>query len=318
MLKLTDPPVSYGTYCRRAVALGKLATLRFSPPVSHVYNPLTYAWAAHEAYLRRYAASRRRVLFLGMNPGPFGMVQCGVPFGEIAAVRDWLGIECAVRQPAVENPARPIEGFACLRSEVSGRRLWGLFQERFGSADAFFVEHFVANYCPLAFFDHARNVTPDKLPAAEAAPLHAACDAHLRAIVAALQPEWVIGVGSFAEARAAAPWPEQGSERGECCTPVRRVRSPTAAGPKPRPGNFGRSASGSDVAAVRPRRGWSARRPERPLWAWRQTEGEQFPAQHAPGPPSQETAFRPSPEAAWLQHDQYGHAAVTTSGCCPR
>ena len=181
-----------------------LATLRFSPPVSHVYNPLTYAWAAHEAYLHRYAASRRRVLFLGMNPGPFGMVQCGVPFGEIAAVRDWLGIECAVRQPAVENPAGPIEGFACLRSEVSGRRLWGLFQERFGSADAFFVEHFVANYCPLAFFDHARNVTPDKLPAAEAAPLHAACDAHLRAIVAALQPEWVIGVGSFAEARAVA------------------------------------------------------------------------------------------------------------------
>lgn len=182
----------------------RVATLRFAPPVSHVYNPLTYAWAAHEAYLRRYAASRRRVVFLGMNPGPFGMVQCGVPFGEIAAVRDWLGIACAVRQPELENPWRPVEGFACSRSEVSGRRLWGLFRERFGSADAFFADHFVANYCPLAFFDHARNVTPDKLPAAEAAPLHAACDVHLQAIVAALQPEWVIGVGSFAEARAVA------------------------------------------------------------------------------------------------------------------
>lgn len=178
--------------------------LHFSAPVTHTLNPLTYAWAPHEQYLRKFGGGRKRVVFLGMNPGPFGMVQCGVPFGEIAAVRDWLGIECAVRQPAVENPARPIEGFACLRSEVSGRRLWGLFQERFGSADAFFVEHFVANYCPLAFFNHARNVTPDKLPAAEAAPLHAACDAHLRAIVAALQPEWVIGVGSFAEARAVA------------------------------------------------------------------------------------------------------------------
>lgn len=182
----------------------RVATLHFAPPVSHVYNPLTYAWAAHEAYLRRYAASRRRVVFLGMNPGPFGMVQCGVPFGEIAAVRDWLGIACAVRQPELENPWRPVEGFACSRSEVSGRRLWGLFRERFGSADAFFADHFVANYCPLAFFDHARNVTPDKLPAAEAAPLHAACDVHLQAIVAALQPEWVIGVGSFAEARAVA------------------------------------------------------------------------------------------------------------------
>ncbi|WP_300449183.1 uracil-DNA glycosylase family protein [Accumulibacter sp.] len=180
----------------------RLATLRFAPPVSHVYNPLTYAWAAHETYLRRYAASGRRVLFLGMNPGPFGMLQSGVPFGEIAAVRDWLGIACAVRRPVLENPARPIEGFACARSEVSGRRLWGLFRERFGTADAFFAEHFVANYCPLAFFDGARNLTPDKLPSAEAAPLQAVCDAHLQAVVDAMQPEWVIGLGGFAEARA--------------------------------------------------------------------------------------------------------------------
>lgn len=182
----------------------KLATLRFSPPVSHVYDPLTYAWAAHEIYLRRYATGRKRVIFLGMNPGPFGMVQCGVPFGEIAAVRDWLGIETAIARPDVENPARPIEGFACARSEVSGRRLWGWLRDRFGSADELFAEHFVANYCPLAFFDHGRNVTPDKLPAVEAAPLHAACDAYLTILVEAMQAEWVIGIGAFAEARAAA------------------------------------------------------------------------------------------------------------------
>lgn len=176
--------------------------LPFAPPVSHVYNPLDYAWAPHEAYLRRYCAQRKRIVFLGMNPGPFGMVQCGVPFGEIDAVRDWMGIEAPVGKPMRENPKRPVEGFACTRSEVSGRRLWSLFRERFGTADAFFAEHFVANYCPLAFFDHGRNLTPDKLPAAEAAPLYAACDAHLRALVAALQPEWVIGIGAFAEARA--------------------------------------------------------------------------------------------------------------------
>ncbi|MBL8394935.1 MAG: single-stranded DNA-binding protein [Candidatus Accumulibacter sp.] len=180
-----------------------LSLLAFAPPVSHTYNPLTYAWPAHEHYLRRYAASRRRVVFLGMNPGPFGMVQTGVPFGEVAAVRDWLGIESEPGKPMVENPWRPIEGFACARSEVSGRRLWGLFRTRFGSAEAFFIDHFVANYCPLAFFDRGRNLTPDKLPAAEAAPLHAACDVHLRAVVAALQPAWVIGIGAFAEARAA-------------------------------------------------------------------------------------------------------------------
>ena len=177
--------------------------LSFAAPVTHRYNPLTYAWNAHETYLRRYGASRKKVVFIGMNPGPFGMVQCGVPFGEVAAVRDWMGIEVAVERPAIENPKRPIEGFACTRSEVSGRRLWGLFAERFGSADEFFADHFVANYCPLAFFDNARNLTPDKLPVAEAAPLYAACDRHLRALVAALGAQWVIGVGAFAEQRAA-------------------------------------------------------------------------------------------------------------------
>lgn len=181
----------------------RLRSMSFAAPVSHVYNPLEYAWAPHEQYLRRYGAGRKRVVFLGMNPGPFGMVQTGVPFGEIEAVRGWMGIEAAVGKPAIENPKRPIEGFSCPRSEVSGRRLWGLFSQRFPRADDFFAEHFVANYCPLAFFDHGRNLTPDKLPANETAPLEAACDEHLRALVLALQPEWLIGVGGFAEARAA-------------------------------------------------------------------------------------------------------------------
>lgn len=181
----------------------RVDALTFAPPVSHIYNPLAYAWAPHELYLRRYAAGRKKLIFVGMNPGPFGMVQCGVPFGEIAAVRDWMGIEASIAQPAQSNPKRPIEGFACTRSEVSGRRLWGLFQQRFGSAEVFFAEHFVANYCPLAFFDQGRNLTPDKLPPNEAGPLYAACDAHLRQLVAALDAEWVIGIGSFAEARAA-------------------------------------------------------------------------------------------------------------------
>jgi single-strand selective monofunctional uracil DNA glycosylase len=178
-------------------------SLQFALPVTHVYNPLGYAWAPHEEYLRRYGARRKKVVLLGMNPGPFGMVQCGVPFGEIEAVRDWMGIAAEVGRPALENPKRPIEGFACSRSEVSGRRLWGLFRERFATAEAFFSDHFVANYCPLAFFEHGRNITPDKLPAVETAPLYAVCNDHLKLMVHLLQPEWVIGVGAFAEARAA-------------------------------------------------------------------------------------------------------------------
>jgi single-strand selective monofunctional uracil DNA glycosylase len=180
-----------------------VARLTFASPVAHVYNPLAYAWPAHEAYLRRYGAGPKRVIFLGMNPGPFGMVQTGVPFGEVAAVRDWLGIRAEIGRPDPEHPKRPVTGFACTRSEVSGRRLWGLFSARFGTADAFFREHFVVNYCPLAFMhETGRNLTPDGLPAAERAALFAVCDEHLRETVRLLEPEWVIGVGDFAAKRA--------------------------------------------------------------------------------------------------------------------
>ncbi len=177
--------------------------LSFEAPVTHVYNPLIYAWAPHEAYLQRFGGGRKRIVFLGMNPGPFGMAQTGVPFGEIAAVRDWLKIECPVGKPDREHPRRLVTGFACVRSEVSGRRLWGLFSERFGTPKRFFSEHIVMNYCPLAFLESGgRNRTPDKLTAAEKSALFAACDRHLRAIVAALQPEWLIGLGDFALKRA--------------------------------------------------------------------------------------------------------------------
>lgn len=174
--------------------------LRFAAPVTHVYNPLDYAWGAHEAYLKRYARPSCRVLLLGMNPGPWGMAQTGVPFGEIAAVRDWLKIDEPVTRPEGEHPKRPIEGFGCQRSEVSGRRLWGLFADRFADADEFFQEHFVTNYCPLVFMEaSARNVTPDKLSATERDVLTDLCDSHLAEIIEALDPEWVVGVGAYAE-----------------------------------------------------------------------------------------------------------------------
>lgn len=177
-----------------------LAALRFAPPIAHVYDPLQYAWAPYEAYVTRYGATRKRVVLLGMNPGPFGMMQTGVPFGEVTAVRDWMGLHARVERPAHEYPKRPIEGFDCPRSEVSGRRLWGWAALRFGAAPAFFRDWFVLNYCPLVFLEASgRNFTPDKLPAAQRQAVTAACDRHLAATLGALQPEWAIGVGAFAE-----------------------------------------------------------------------------------------------------------------------
>jgi len=180
-----------------------LKDMSFGPPVSHTYNPLEYARTSYDLYCGRYGTPPKEVVFLGMNPGPFGMAQTGVPFGEVAAVRDWMGIEAPVGKPKGENPKRPVDGFACRRSEVSGRRLWGWARERFGSAESFFRRFFVANYCPLLFLEEGgRNRTPDKLPAAEAAPLYAACDRALRATVAYFRPRLVVGIGKFAEDRA--------------------------------------------------------------------------------------------------------------------
>jgi single-strand selective monofunctional uracil DNA glycosylase len=176
--------------------------LKFAAPIAHVYNPLVYAWKAHEEYLCRFGQGRKRVVFLGMNPGPFGMVQTGIPFGEIAAVRGWLRISASIEKPAKEHPKRPIEGYNCLRSEVSGRRLWKLFSDRFGSPEEFFRGHFVVNYCPLAFLSSSgSNVTPDKLTKAERTRLTAVCDKHLCHVLEILQPEWLIGVGAFARER---------------------------------------------------------------------------------------------------------------------
>jgi single-strand selective monofunctional uracil DNA glycosylase len=194
--------------------------LSFAEPVTHVYNPLRYAADAHREYLRRYAQGTKRVVFLGMNPGPFGMAQTGVPFGEVSFVRDFLGIHVPVGKPTREHEKRPIDGFACARSEVSGARLWGAFAERHRSADALFSARFIANYCPLVFMEASgKNRTPDKLSPAERDALYAACDRHLCSLVETLQPEWVIGVGAFAEARAKHALGEHGVRIGSILHP---------------------------------------------------------------------------------------------------
>jgi len=187
----------------------RVSELTFRSPVAYVYNPLEYARAPHEAYLKRYGKGRKRALLLGMNPGPFGMAQTGVPFGDVTMVRDFLDVSGAVGKPAREHPKRTIAGFSCARSEVSGTRLWGFAQSHFKTAARFCEDFFVANYCPLVFMDEGgKNLTPDKLPKAEQELLFQACDGALRDIVSTLEPKFVIGVGAFALARAQRALPD--------------------------------------------------------------------------------------------------------------
>ena len=204
-----------------------LGDLRFAPPVAWVYRPLEYAWEPHRVYLERFAQGNKRVVFLGMNPGPFGMAQTGVPFGEVAAVRDWMGIHAPVDKPAAEHAKRPVEGFDCKRSEVSGRRLWGLFAERFGTADNFFRDHFVLNYCPLVWMgESGANLTPDKLSAVDMQPVEQACLAHLGEVIEILRPSFLIGVGGFAEERL-----RRAAEISGSTATVGRILHPSPASP---------------------------------------------------------------------------------------
>lgn len=211
--------------------------LKFSLPVSHVYNPLNYAWDGFTQYLS-LLPERARVVFVGMNPGPWGMSQTGIPFGEVEAVRNFLCIShISITSPELTHPSYPVRGLQCTRSEVSGRRLWGLFRERFGSSEAFFREHAVLNYCPLLFLTAGtregtvRNLTPDRLKREEREKLFALCDDCLREAVNILSPEYVVGVGNFA------------AERAEGALPgvnVVRILHPSPASPQSNSGWSGR------------------------------------------------------------------------------
>jgi len=183
--------------------LVELQPLRFGAPVSYVYNPLEYARTSYIRYLKRYAESPKEIILIGMNPGPWGMTQTGIPFGEVTAVRDWLDIKAPVGTPAQMHPKRPVTGFKCTRSEVSGKRLWGWAQKTFKTPAVFFSRFFVANYCPLMFIEAGgRNRTPNQLRASERKPLLKVCDRALRRTIEQFAPRYVIGVGLFAEGRA--------------------------------------------------------------------------------------------------------------------
>ena len=198
----------------------RVSKLRFGPPVSHVYNPLDYAWEIHAEYLHRFGGGPKEIILLGMNPGPWGMAQTGIPFGEVSVVREWLGFDFQVRRPVDEHPKRPVLGLACQRSEVSGRRLWGWARETFVTPERFFQSFFVGNYCPLQFLEASgRNLTPDKLKPEERQSLYQACDQALRSSVAVLQPRMVVGVGAFAENRARTVLGDDGPRIGRILHP---------------------------------------------------------------------------------------------------
>ncbi|XP_029451042.1 single-strand selective monofunctional uracil DNA glycosylase [Rhinatrema bivittatum] len=206
----------------------RLKGLSFQEPIHYVYNPLEYAWDPHQYYVKKYCQSAKDVLFLGMNPGPFGMAQTGVPFGEVKHVREWLQVQGQVSKPDPEHPKRPILGLACPQSEVSGARFWGFFKSLCGDPDTFFRSCFVHNLCPLVFMTRSgKNLTPGDLPAAQRERLLQLCDDALCQAVQVLGARTVIGVGRFAEQRARRALAAAGMEVG-----VKGVMHPSPRNPQ--------------------------------------------------------------------------------------
>lgn len=178
----------------------RVDTLSFSSPVAYTYNPLIHAWDLHAQYLALAGSAKGRHIFMGMNPGPWGMAQTGVPFGAVPVVRGWMGLkDDKLGQPGLVHPKRPIEGFACKRVEVSGLRFWGLIQTYHERPESFFSTSLVLNYCPLVFMDRdGRNLTPDKLKKDERLALEEICSQYLLRLLQFLEPRALIAVGNYA------------------------------------------------------------------------------------------------------------------------
>ena len=173
--------------------------------VDAVYNPLAYAWEPHRAYLELASGEGAKTLLLGMNPGPHGMGQMGIPFAATSVVRDLLKItDLEVGQPRNPHPKRPVSGLEWPKEEVSGTRLWSLLANEYGSAESIFKSVFLLNHCPLMLFsgERATNITPDKITGPTTKALLERCDEHLREVVDIMQIERVIGVGKYSEKRA--------------------------------------------------------------------------------------------------------------------
>lgn len=216
-----------------SLALGmqnKLSYFNFNHPVDFVYAPLDYAWGGYKSYITNFAPQKARGLFIGMNPGPFGMAQTGIPFGDVVMVREWMEISCEINTPEKYHANRPITGFNCTRREVSGSRLWGLFRDRFFTPENFFKDYLVINYCPLMFLEKSgRNLTPEKLPKKEREQLIKICDAHLAKVIQLLQPIWLIGIGVFAtQAIKRVNIQLNNSTQPKCC----QILHPSPANPK--------------------------------------------------------------------------------------
>ncbi|XP_017774188.1 PREDICTED: single-strand selective monofunctional uracil DNA glycosylase-like [Nicrophorus vespilloides] len=173
-----------------------------SEKVEYVYNPLEYAYNGYSQFVKKYLDTSKHILFVGMNPGPYGMCQTGIPFGDVNTVQNWFEINVEVNRPRRECPERPVLGLECKRVEQSGKRLWEYFRKKCGLPEHFFRNAFILNYCPLGFFDaNGKNITPNNLKVANKRKIQQICDQYMLHVLQLLECKIVVGIGRYAQER---------------------------------------------------------------------------------------------------------------------
>ena len=161
-----------------------------------VYNPLTYARNMHLEYLKKSTGHGATILFLGMNPGPFGMMQTGVPFGAVSYVRDYLNIKNDVKEFCL-HPKHKIIGLETKRDEPSGKKLWALMQSLYPKSNELFSHITVQNYCPLAFLDDSgKNIALNNVKNRK--ELESLCDNYIKDYILDNNIKVLVGVGVYA------------------------------------------------------------------------------------------------------------------------
>ena len=179
--------------------IAKKVIINDNKSIDFAYNPLKYAWKSHKMYLERYGRLGANTIIMGMNPG-HGMGNTGIPFGCPEKVRNYLRIKnLKIKEPKNSHPKRIVTGLECKKPEISGKRIWSLIEEIYGSPEEAFKQIFVINHFPLWMFNKSgQNITPDKLKPSSNKEIFDICNKYLIEVRNILKAERIVAVGKYA------------------------------------------------------------------------------------------------------------------------
>jgi Uracil DNA glycosylase superfamily. len=164
-------------------------------------NVFSYAIDPFLEYLEKAERGSVRTLYLGMNPGPYGMYRTGIPFCDFVTKREFLKITASVDETFIDVDAVRGEKPDEKRREVSGMRLWGLFESVYHSPERFFSSSLVLSYSPLIFFrseGRRANIALSDVKSLDRKRIEKVSDEFLKRYIKELKCDTLVGIGDYA------------------------------------------------------------------------------------------------------------------------